>query len=94
MLNVYRSVKRDIFLVYMNDVASYIITEYFNKNIHKFNLTPKEIQMLIKYYKCVFVGVLMEWLDHGLESDLAAEMRQIAELLENHPELQAIMNRP
>lgn len=94
MLNVYRSVKRDIFLVYMNDVASYIITEYFNKNVHKFNLTSQEIQMLIKYYKCVFVGVLMEWLDHGLESDLAAEMRQVSELLENHPELHAIMNRP
>lgn len=94
MLNVYRSVKRDMFLVYMNDVASYIITEYFNKNEYKFNLTSEELQMLIRYYKCVFVGILMEWLDHGLEYDLAAEMRRVSELLENHPELYAIMNRP
>ena len=50
--------------------------------------------MLIKYYKCIFVGILMEWLDHGLDYDLAAEMRQVSELLENHPELHAIMNRP
>ena len=89
MLNVYRSVKRDTFLIYLNDV-----TEYFNKNVHKFHLNEKEIQMLIKYYKCVFVGILMEWLDHGLDYDLAAEMRQVSELLENHPELHAIMNRP
>ena len=86
MLNVYRSVKRDTFLIYLNDVASYIV--------HKFHLNEKEIQMLIKYYKCVFVGILMEWLDHGLDYDLAAEMRQVSELLENHPELHAIMNRP
>lgn len=94
MLNVYRSVKRDTFLIYLNDVASYIVTEYFNKNVYKFHLNEKEIQMLIKYYKCVFVGILMEWLDHGLDYDLAAEMRQVSELLENHPELHAIMNRP
>ena len=94
MLNVYRSVKRDTFLIYLNDVASYIVTEYFNKNVHKFHLNEKEIQMLIKYYKCIFVGILMEWLDHGLDYDLAAEMRQVSELLENHPELHAIMNRP
>ena len=94
MLNVYQSEKRDTFLIYLNDVASYIVTEYFNKNVHKFHLNEKEIQMLIKYYKCVFVGILMEWLDHGLDYDLAAEMRQVSELLKNHPELHAIMNRP
>ena len=93
MLNVYKSVKRDIFLVYMNEVATYIITEYFDKNMSEFNLEKEEIQMLIKYYKCLFIGILMEWLDRGLEDDLGAEMRQMAKLLENHPELNAILNR-
>ena len=93
MLNVYKSVKRDTFLVYMNEVATYIITEYFEKNLHKFNLNKDEIQILIKYYKCLFIGILMEWLDHGLEYDLGAEMRQASELLEKHPELNAILNK-
>ena len=35
----------------------------------------------------------MEWLDHGLEYDLGAEMRQAAHLLERHPELNAILNK-
>lgn len=94
MLNVYRSVKRDTFLIYMNDVASYIITEYFDKNLHKFNLDEREIRLLSKYYKCVLVGVLMEWLDHGLDYDLGAEMHQVSDLMENHPELHTIMTRP
>ena len=93
MLNVYRSVKRHTFLIYLNDVASYIVTEYFNKNVHKFHLNEKEIQMLIKYYKCVFVGILMEWLDHGLEDDLGAEIREMLQLLERHPELNAVLNK-
>ena len=35
----------------------------------------------------------MEWLDHGLEYDLGAEMREAAQLLERHPELNAILNK-
>ena len=93
MLNVYKSVKRDTFLIYMNEVATYIITEYFERNLHKFNLNKEEIQILIKYYKCLFIGMLMEWLDHGLESDLGAEMRQASDLLEKHPELNVVLNK-
>ena len=32
MLNVYRSVKKDTFLFYMNEISNYIIMEYFRKN--------------------------------------------------------------
>ena len=93
MLNVYKSVKRDTFLFYMNEVATYIITEYFDKNMNEFNLDKREIQMLIKYYKCLFIGILMEWLDHGLEDDLGAEIREMLQLLERRPELNAVLNK-
>ena len=87
MLNVYKSVKRDTFLIYMNDVILYIITEYFKKNRNKFQLEENEIQILVRYYKCLFVGILIEWLDHGLKEDLGTEMRQAAEVMEKHREL-------
>ena len=93
MLNVYKSVKRDTFLVYMNEIATYIITEYFEKNLKKFDLAEDEIRILIKYYKCLFIGILMEWLDQGLKADLGAEMREAAELVNRHPELTSILNK-
>ena len=92
MLNVYKSVKRDTFLIYMNDVILYIITEYFIKNRNKFQLEENEIQILVRYYKCLFVGILIEWLDHGLKEDLGTEMRQAAEVMEKHRELHTVMN--
>ena len=92
MLNVYKSVKRDTFLIYMNDVILYIITEYFKKNRNKFQLEENEIQILVRYYKCLFVGILIEWLDHGLKEDLGTEMRQAAEVMEKHRELHIVMN--
>lgn len=93
MLNVYKSVKRDTFLVYMNEIATYIITEYFEKNLDKFVLNRDEISILIKYYKCLFIGILMEWLNNALEDDLGVEMRQAVELMSRHPELTSILNK-
>ena len=73
MFNVYRSVKKDTFLFYMNEISNYII--------------------LIQYYKCLFMGFLMEWLDNNLKSDFGEEMRQASRLFEKHPELHAVLNR-
>lgn len=70
MLNVYRSVKKDTFLFYMNEISNYIIMEYFRKNADQFDLDEGEIRILIQYYKCLFMGFLMEWLDNNLKSDL------------------------
>ena len=93
MFNVYRSVKKDTFLFYMNEISNYIIMEYFRKNADQFDLDEGEIRILIQYYKCLFMGFLMEWLDNNLKSDFGEEMRQASRLFEKHPELHAILNR-
>ena len=93
MLNVYRSVKKDTFLSYMNEISNYIIMEYFRKNADQFDLDEGEIRILIQYYKCLFMGFLMEWLDNNLKSDFGEEMRQASRLFEKHPELHAVLNR-
>ena len=90
MLNVYRSVKKDTFLFYMNEISNYIIMEYFRKNVDQFDLDEGEIRILIQYYKCLFMGFLMEWLDNNLKSDFGEEMRQASRLFEKHPELHAV----
>ena len=76
MFNVYRSVKKDTFLFYMNEISNYIIMEYFRKNADQFDLDEGEIRILIQYYKCLFMGFLMEWLDNNLKSDLG-ELAQL-----------------
>ena len=93
MLNVYRSVKKDTFLFYMNEISNYIIMEYFRKNADQFDLDEGEIRILIQYYKCLFTGFLMEWLDNNLKSDFGEEMRQASRLFAKLPELHAVLNR-
>ncbi len=54
MLNVYRSVKRDAFLYYMNEVSGYVFTRYFEKNTERLEINDHERMLLIKYYKCLY----------------------------------------
>ena len=73
------------------------ILGYFSRDIYclafQFDLDEGEIRILIQYYKCLFMGFLMEWLDNNLKSDFGEEMRQASRLFEKHPELHAVLNR-
>ena len=53
-----------------------LLWNIFGKNADQFDLDEGEIRILIQYYKCLFTGFLMEWLDNNLKSDFGEEMRQ------------------
>ncbi|MDO4276970.1 MAG: TetR/AcrR family transcriptional regulator C-terminal domain-containing protein [Eubacteriales bacterium] len=80
MLHIYRSVQRESFVRYLDKISLYIITEYFDKKVKDLNLSEEDKFLVIKLYKCVFVGALLDWLDNGMEYDLCAYMRRIVEL--------------
>lgn len=87
MLNVYRSVKRDAFLYYMNEVSGYVFTRYFEKNTERLEIDDHERMLLIKYYKCLYIGLLMDWLDQGMKEDLSEQIQDMAELMEKRKDL-------
>ena len=91
MFNVYKISEKDTFLFYMNEISNYIIMEYFRKNADQFDLDEGEIRILIQYYKCLFMGFLMEWLDNNLNL-IWRRMRQASGFWK-HPELHAVLNR-
>ena len=87
MLNVYRSVKRDAFLYYMNEVSGYVFTRYFEKNTERLEINDHERMLLIKYYKCLYIGLLMDWLDQDMKEDLSEQIQDMAELMEKRKDL-------
>lgn len=87
ILNVYRSVKRDAFLYYMDEVSIYVFTQYFDKNTERLGIDKQERNLLIKYYKCLYIGLLMDWLDHGMKEELSEQIQNMAELMEKRRDL-------
>lgn len=45
-----------------------------------FPASSRERELLIRYYKCTLVGVILDWLDAGMGYDLLAGAASICEL--------------
>jgi AcrR family transcriptional regulator len=84
ILHIYRSMQRDVFLTSLNQLAMYIVNQYVDTGteaLHPAQSQIEEKNLLIRYYKCLMVGVVLDWLDAGMSYDLMAESAQVWALL-------------
>lgn len=83
ILNIYRSVQRDAFLTGLNELALYMVHEYAKTtaDLASTENWSNELKLLIRYHKCILVGVILDWLDAGMEYDLLAAVRILSDLL-------------
>lgn len=81
MLHIYRSVQRDVFVQYLDSISQYMTTQYFDQVAEKEGtISPEKKKSLVYFYKCLFVGIALDWLDHGMEYDLSADVAQFEKL--------------
>jgi len=83
LLNLYRSVQRDVFLSGLDGLALYIVTEYAKTatDLPQPERWPGKLKLLVRYHKCILVGVMLDWLDAGMEYDLQAAAQSLSGLL-------------
>ena len=80
-LHIYRSVQREVFLRYLDQLVLHIVTKYIETVTVGLTLPPEAKTLLIRFYKCALVGVYLDWLDSGLNYDLEKSAIRITELL-------------
>lgn len=81
ILHIYRSVPRESFQAQVDRTALYIVREYVDTTTADlFSGESPERDILIRYYKCTLVGVILDWLDAGMRYDLLAGAASICEL--------------
>lgn len=84
ILHIYRSVQREVFFMYLDRTAMYIVSQYVEATTADLFITADhacEKKLLIKYYKCSLVGGLLDWLDAGMKYDLLAAAERLCVLL-------------
>lgn len=82
VLHVYRYIPREVFLSYLDRLALRLMQEYFSTATEGVSVSGENVAALILFYKCAMVGLLVDWLDKGLESDMPALMERLCVLLE------------
>lgn len=85
ILHIYRSVQNDNFLVQLDRISLYIVKKYVDTTMSELfdpSAPSKERDILIRYYKCTMVGVLLDWLGNGMKYDLMAGAASICKLFD------------
>ena len=70
VLHVYKSLPRETFLHYLDDLCMYLVREYMETVLADTPIPEQRIEFLIRYYKCILVGIFLDWLDSNMSYDL------------------------
>lgn len=77
ILHIYRSVYREYFINELDRIALYIINQYIDTVFTAQSLPPEDKTLLIRFYKCVFTGICIDWLNDGMQYDLSQYIARI-----------------
>ena len=94
ILHIYRSVHLEDFLNRVDKLALYVIRSYIDTAAAALPLRPEDRKLLIRFYKCMFVGIALEWLRTGMRYDLTASARQLSALLAGSAGEWSFLTRP
>lgn len=80
VLHIYNSVERDIYEQYQWRVCSYVVTAYVDGVLGDRKLAAEDRITIVDYLKCVSFGVILGWLETGMNPAALARFRRIFEL--------------
>lgn len=80
-LHLFRSTQKDVFLSNLNKMAYGVVGAYVNEVEEYRDSSPAEKERVIRCCKCVFVGVLLDWLEEDASFDLPEFCEEICSTL-------------
>ncbi len=83
ILHIYHSLHREIFLDHLNRIALYIVKEYVDTRSTTILLSAEDKKLLVRFYKCILVGITLDWLDENMSYDLLYSSKRLYALLSN-----------
>ena len=83
MLHIYCSVQRETFTSVLDKMCQYVIKQYIVHNFKEEIMEKEDMKVLMHFYKCVMIGVILDWMDHRMSYDLTEYAEKLRELYEN-----------
>lgn len=82
VLHVYHAVSQETFLFYLKRFSHHVMQEHF-ESLDAFSAMAKEdLHILVHYYQCTMIGILLDWLDADMEYDLEHMLERLCFLLD------------
>lgn len=80
-LHLFRSAQKDMFLSSLNAAAYGVVKAYVNEDVEYRGRSSEEKESVIRCYKCLFVGIILDWLEENASFDLPEFCEEICKTL-------------
>jgi AcrR family transcriptional regulator len=85
-LHIYQSKHRDLLEYNFLLICQQGVSEYFERSYFKeFHLSDQSKQIIVYYYKCLFFGILSDWVNSGLRFDIKERLKKVFTLRKDMP---------
>ena len=80
--HLYFSSQRDIFIKQLNHVTEHTIRTYIEQTSKHIGLSKQNQEIIIRLYKCLSMGMFLDWIEDESSYDLLAFTKQICDMFE------------
>jgi len=87
VMHIYNSDNRNTYVSSLWRMCEATVTTYFNTAFTDDRLSPEDRQLLIRYHKCATFGLIIDWLQHGMDEEYVNDMQRICQLKRGTAEL-------
>lgn len=87
VLHIYHSVNRDVFTQGALKMSEYVVRSYIATAFPDERLCKKDQEIVIKFIKCLFFGMCIDWIEQGMTDAAYADLHRMLELAQDMPEL-------
>lgn len=82
ILHIYRSVQREVFLSHLNGLVNHAVGVYSEGVRNTVGADPETLPVLCHFYKCVGMGLVLDWLDQDMSYNMPEFLEIICKLLQ------------
>ena len=78
--HIYSSTGREIIEQYLMDICSYIVGIFIDRASAGMQVPEEDRAAIVQFYKCECFGQIIDWLNHGMNTDMEKQFFRICEL--------------
>lgn len=79
VLHLYQS-DRSLYSRYLDRIAEYAVGKYINAASKGIDISEQDREIIVHYYKCLLVGLVLDWMNSGLQYDIREKVSRACEL--------------
>lgn len=86
VFHIYNSVSRDVYEHYLKNVCHHVVTKYLETAFGDSQVSNEDREIGIHLIECLLFGLVIDWLEHGMNADAPKDIKRVCELCRGIPE--------